>query len=442
MIKSILSKLRNKHFLALAGNGLLSVFGLVTIKIICASLSLPDLGIWFYFFMIQGLCDAVRNGFLGTATVKFYAGTEGHRSEEVLGSVWFLASCITGILLLLNVAALFYLPYSHIVELTITIKWLGLTYLSSLPFSVIFWILQADEDYTKILWLRMINSGSMILIFLTMIFLKKMTLENALFYNFLTNAITSIVGLIWGIGRLQTIRKLSATTVMELFHFGKFSLATSLSANLLRAADGFIIIGMIGPIANAIYQIPVKLMELVEIPLRSFVSTGMSSMAIANNNGDKGEVVHIFKKYSGMLTIAFIPLAVGGILFADLAILLLGGHKFDGTQAANLFRCFMLISLMYPIDRFNGVTLDIIHKPKINFYKVLIMLAVNVAADLVFIHIFGIYGIALGILSITLSGIFFGHYHLSKYLNYTIPAILRTGYTEIRLLLSRNRKQD
>ena len=439
MVKQLMSKLNNKHFLALLGNGVLAVFGIAIMSLLSHALSITDVGKWFFFLTLIGLCESIRNGFLGTATVKFYAGTEKERATTVLGSVWALALGLTAIVMLLNLAAVLLLPYTNNDEVILTIKWLGLTFLSSLPFSVIFWKLQADEDYMKILVLRMVNSGGMIICFITLMVLHKMTLEAAVLYNFLTNCLTSIVGIAWRQARVRTVFKRSRESMTELFHFGKFSLGSTLTSTMLRSTDTFIITGMLGPAALAVFAWPARLMEIVEIPLRSFVATGMSGMARAFNNDDIGHVSYIFKKYAGMLTIAFVPLVLLVLLLADVPINLLGGPKFQGTEAANIYRFFMLFSLMAPIDRFNGVTLDVIHKPKINFYKVLLMLGVNIVADYVGVLVLkNIYGAVLASFLTNFSGLLFGYFCLRRYVPYSISGIISTGYLELKDLIRNN----
>ncbi len=436
MARFSLSKLNNKHFLSLAGNGILAVFGVAQMSLLYHAMAKEVVGEWFFFLTLISLCDAVRNGFLNTATVKFYGGTEKERAAEVLGSVWFLATALTAIVLLLNAGAYIFIGKATSVELVLTVKWLGLTYLSSLPFSVIFWVLQADEKYGKILLLRLVNNGSTLLVFAVLMYLKQLTLENAVVYNFLTNCLTSIVGLIWKFDSLKNIAKRSNATVTEIYHFGKYSLATSLSSTLLRSVDAFIINFMLGPAVLAVYNLPVRLMEIVEIPLRSFVGTGMSSMAVAFNNKNMHHVTYILKKYAGMLTIVFIPLAVFASLFAGIAVELLGGAKYIGSEAANVYRLLMFTAILYPIDRFNGTTLDIIHKPKVNFYKVQVMLIVNIAADFIGISIFhNIYGIVFAVICTVFAGLIFGHIQLRKYVDYTIGGILSTGASELKMLL-------
>ncbi len=436
MPKLSLSSLNNKHFLSLAGNGILAVFGLLQMSLLYYSMSMAQVGEWFYFLNIISLCDAVRNGFLSTATVKFYAGTTGERAREVMGSVWFLAISLTLAVGLLNFGALFLLNYTNDLPVVMTIRWLGLTFLSSLPFSVVFWILQADEDYGKILILRFLNNGSTILAFGVLVVLHKMTLENAIMFNFITNCLTSLVAIFWRWNTITALARRSKTTMSELYHFGKFSLATSLSSSLFRTSDIFIIRMLLGPEAVAIYNIPSRLMEIVEIPLRSFVGTGMSTMAVAFNNKNMDHIKYILKKYAGMLTIAFIPAALFVFLFADVIVHLFASKKYIHSEAANVLRLLMVVALMYPLDRFNGITLDIIHKPKINFQKVIIMLSVNIVGDFIGMSLFhNLYGVVFAVFFATLSGLIFGYVNLKKYIDYTITGTMIMGYNEVIALL-------
>ncbi len=333
-----IADLNNKHFLALAGNAVIAVLGVVLVALPTHTLSKADVGTWFFFLMVVALGDAVRNGFLFTGTVKFYAGTTPERSREVLGSVWFLIMVLTGSLALIDAA---FMPFIHAIpnrELVVSIRWFGITFLSSMPFTVILWVLVAEEKYIKILWLRMVNSGSMIIYVTILVLLKKMSLEALLWCNFLTNCLTSVVGLLWGLGKVSTIFHRSRASILELAHFGKYSLGSNFTSKLLGSTDTFIINFMLGPAMLAVYSIPLKLMEIVEFPLRSFIGTGLSGMAIAYNNDNVPQATYIMKKYSGMLTMAFIPLTIGAVIFADVAIGVLGGPKYTGTEAANIFR--------------------------------------------------------------------------------------------------------
>lgn len=432
-----LSKFKNKHFLALVGNLVISGFSVLTIALLYRVLPKNDMGIWFFFLTVSGLADAIRNGFLTTATVKFYAGTTNEKGIEVLGSVWYLAIALTLGIALLSFVVLAFSSFIHSEQLLVVLKWLGITFISSLPFSVTFWILIAEEDYLKILGLRFINSGGMIGTIVILALLHKASLQNILLVNVATNVVTSAVALLLGYAKINTLQHKTKTLVHEITQFGKYSLSTNMSANLLSTVNTFLITFMLGPATLAIYNAPQRLMEIVEIPLRSFVGTGMSAMATAYNNNNMYHLVHVTKKYAGVLCFAFIPIIIIVLFGADYAVLLLGGGKYAGTEAANILRMLIVVSFLYPIDRFNGVTLDIIQQQKVNFYKVLVMLATNVPVTYFGILLLqNIWGAAIAIPLTTLAGLLFGYYHLRKHIDYTIGGIFKTGFVESRNLLN------
>ena len=449
MGKLKLSRFYNKHFLVLSGNGFNAVIGIATSFILFHFLPMNDTGMWYIVQSFVALCEASRYGFLATATVKFYAGTDAKRAATVLGSVWYIAILLTAIVLVANAGALFFLPLTTDKETILCIQWVGITYLSSLPADVIFWKLQAEERYGTMLWYRTVNSLSTILAFVALIVLHKMTLENALLWNFLTNILSSLIGIFCNMAGMKTIFSKTRECVMEIFHYGKYTFGTTSFSVLLGNADTWIINSLLGPAAVAIYNLSQRLLPIIELPLRSFTTTGMSEMAIAYNKNNMHQVTYIFKKYSGMLTIAFIPLTIGALIFSDIAINILGGAQYHGSIAPNLFRLFMVIALLYPIDRFNGLALDMTHKTKVNFYKVIIMLVVKVVVNFAGIYMFknitgiqfsGLYGIALSYFLVTLSAIVYGNYQLKKTLDYTIPGILSLGYSEMKTFISQNLK--
>ena len=433
------SRFNNKHFLALASNGVISVLAFVQMGIIYRKMDMDDVGAWVFFLGMLGIAESVRNGFLNTATIKFLAGTTKERAAEVMGSVWFLALTLTGLVVLADLGGIACIPLIKDKEIALTLRWLGITFISSLPYTLIFWVLMAEETYDKILWLRMVNSGSMLLAIIAAVIMHKMNLYTLLWINLLSNMLTNTAGFAMGMSRIGSLGKRSRSSILEIFHFGKFSLGTTFISNLLGNVDVMVLKFMLGPAAVAIYNIPIKFMQLVEIPLRSFVGTGMSGMAIAYNQNDKTRIKEILTKYSGMMAIAFIPMALVTFVVADWAIYLIGAAKYAPTAAANLFRVFMLCAVLSPIDRFNGATLDVIHKPDINFYKVILMLVVNVAADFVGITVLkNMYGVAIGSMLTVLSGAIFGYYILRKYIPYTITGIFSTGYKELAALVKKN----
>ncbi len=425
--------LKNKNFLALSGNVIISAFSLVTMSLLYRSLTKSDAGTWFFFLSIQSLAEAFRGGFLSTATVKFYAGTEKVRAESILGSVWVIALGITLTLVFASSIFWLFLPFIQNYQIIIVTKWIGLTYISSLPFTVPIWILMAEENYSKILWLRLVNNCSMLLIIVVLIILNKMTLNNMLILNIVTNLLTGVFCYFSKVLHLRTIIKYTKETLMELIHFGKYTVSSSISIIFFRTVNTFFITFFLGPSALAIYNLPGRLMTIIEIPLGSSLGTGMSSMASALNKKNKEEFLNIFKKYAGTLTFAILPIVVIVIIFADVAVSIIGGPKYIGSEAANILRLMIFFSLLFPIDRFNGVALDMLNLPQINLQKVILMLVVNIIACLLGFYIFkSLYGIAFFSPLTVLSGVIFGYFSLRKRLDYTLKDILVVGWIETK----------
>lgn len=148
------------------------------------------------------------------------------------------------------------------------------------------------------------------------------------------------------------------------------------------------------------------------------------------------------KKYTGLITVALVPVAVCGVLLADVAIYILGGAEYLHTEAANVFRLFLTFALLYPADRFLALTVDVINQPRINFIKVLVMLVVNVAANFLGIYIFGnIYGVALATLFPILIGVAVGYWALNRYQPFAFTSIYSYGWQEAKLAIAAARKK-
>ncbi len=437
MLSNIRQQISNKHFLSLAGNGIMSVLGMITIALLYHALPLAEIGAWVFFQSTFILADTLRSGFLTTAFIKFYSGASRQRSAEVAGSAWFVALCITGALLLLNVPALWVVTQFDDAGVILFCQWFGVAYLFTLPMFMASCVLQGDQRFDRLLYIRFINQGSFIVLVFACIFFGKASLQNILYSYLLSSLLTSVVAMATGWCRLPSFASKSKACILEIFHFGKYSVGTSLSANLFRSSDTFIINFMLGAPALAIYNIGQRLMEIVEIPLRSFAATGMPTLSAAYNSGNKKETIATMRKYIGLLTFSLVPAFAGAVLCADIAVALIGGGKYAHTEAANVLRIFMTFALLYPADRFFALTLDVIHKPKVNFYKVLVMLAGNIAADFAGIALFGnIYGVALATVVPILIGVVIGFRALQSYFPFTFFSVFSDGYKEVKWMIN------
>lgn len=434
----IFNKLSNKHFLSLAGNGAMAVLSVVTYAILYRLLPENDMGNWIFFQTIFALLDAVRTGFLQTAFIKFYSGASKERKTNVAGSTWYIAIVITLIFAVPNLPALFAFNNINDSGVLFFLQWYGITFILTCPFNVSFWILQAEERFDRILILRIINQGSFILCLIALYFFRHITIQSIIYYYLACSIFTSLIPIFLGWSRIATISKRTSASVKEIVRFGRYSMGTYLCSTIFKHSDSIIIKFMIGPAALAVFSLAQRLLEVIEIPIRSFLATAMPAMSVAFNKKDNAGVSHIMKKYTGTLTLLLVPIILCLLLSADVIVGIIGGQKYVHTEAANVFRIFMLSAILFPLDRFSGITLDIIHKPQLNLIKIILSLIINVVTDIIAIKVLGnIYGVAAASIITILFGVIFGYFTLNKYLPFNLNGVLKLGYEESKTLLTR-----
>lgn len=442
-INYLLNIVKSKYILSLTSNGLNAIIGMGTLSMLFRFLSQVDMGNWVFFLTVLLLVDTFRSGFLTTAFVKFYAGETEARKNEIVGSTWYIAGGITLFFVVLNIPAYFLSGYVKDESISLFLRFFSINYMLSLPFFVTNCILQGKQRYDRLLALNFTNQGSFLLLLVIVIFLKKININDVVYCYLAANFLSSTMALVRGWSGISMIKYKSKKGISDLYNFGKFSVGTNLSATMLSSVDSFMIKLFLGPGILAVYNAGVKLIQVVEIPLRSFAFTAMPTLSTHYNAGDKNKVLSVMQSYVGMLTIAMIPFCIIGFVFADWAVLILGGSKYVASQAPNILRIFLIMSLLYPAERFFALTLDVIHLPKINFIKVLLMLVVTVTTDFLAIHFTGnIYAVAAASVCVTLTGMFIGYYALCRnYQKFGIFKIYQTGYLQLMYLIKTNYKK-
>jgi O-antigen/teichoic acid export membrane protein len=88
-----------------------------------------------------------------------------------------------------------------------------------------------------------------------------------------------------------------------------------------------------------------------------------------------------------------------------------------------------------PLDRYTGVTLDVLNQPIKNFYKISVMLLIKVAGNLMVIYLIGeVWAVAVTSIVTFLAGVLLGIYYLKKSLDFSVKRLLVKGYSESKLV--------
>lgn len=430
LLKKLLGIAKSIHFQSLLGNGITAVFGLVILSILYRTLPVAATGKYALFMVTYGFVDTFRSGFLTSAFIKFYSGTQKGVAATITGSAWCLNLIVTVLLCLACFIVSLFSGYVTDEGWLFFLKYFLWLFLSALPFYMASLIAQGDKRFDRLLWIKVSNQVLYAALVLILAFTKKATLDSVLLAYIAAFATTSLFTIISGWANLGTIRYTSKATILALFNFGKFSLGTNLMANLFRVTDVFFV-NILGPAAIAIYYLGARLLQIIEIPLSSFVQSTMPVLSNLYNNDEKEEMMLTLKRTAGIVTMGLITIAFISVIFAEPVIQVIGGKKYIGTEAPNVFRLFMSVAIFYAADRFFAIGVDVIHKPNVNFYKVIIMLALNAAIDWICITYFKtVYSVVAGNIVPTAAAIIITYFPLNKFEPFNFWEIYTTGFKE------------
>jgi O-antigen/teichoic acid export membrane protein len=365
-----------------------AALGLLTFGLLARTLSKTDFGVFSIFLAFQTVFEMLRNGLVGKPLIKFAAESDDEvLTKNIIGSSWrfgLRSSLLVGLLFTLIFLGIFgisgdrdFLLYSY--------YFLPIA-LISLPSNMATWVLNARLRFDKMIWIR----TSMQIVYITGVFYAYVNDYgnlNFIFLIYLTaNILPSVISLLAGWDGLAYIKVATKEKSKELYLYGRYTMGTLIGGTLLRSSDDFLIRFFLGPEAVAIYQIPQRLVNLIDIPLRALVSFSFPVLARANKSGDHSKFRKEFELSTGFAFVVLFPAALGTFIFADSLVVLLGGAEY--AESAILLRIFSFFMAFTALDRYSGVGLDVLNRPKVNMNKVIIMLVINIAGDLLALYVF------------------------------------------------------
>lgn len=435
MIPKLKKLLYEKNILSLTTNIAGAFLGLISFMLLIRGLDKKIFGDWILYLTLATFFDLLRFGLTSTALVKFSSGDDESKNKIYLGTSYKI-----GLIIVIAIAALLFPAYLAISNSNWQINDGYKLFITFYPILALFnlsWnnsasYFQAKQKFKNILFLRLCSSGSFVIFLIINNLLLHFELTAIIIAHLAANLLPSILVFLKKWDGLMYIKKATRESTREMLNFGKYSMGTLVGSSLLKSADTFIIgfSPVLGSVGVAQYAIPLKLIDLLGIPLRSFTITAYPKMSKSSWKKDFENVKKIFYGYSSVITMLFIPIAALGFIFAKPLILFLGGNEYKDALPllVTIFRIFTLYSILLPIDRFTGVALDSINKPKLNFNKVILMATANIIGDLVAVFIFkSLEAVAMVTVFFTIIGIVTGYYFLHKELKLNLNSFITEG---------------
>lgn len=417
-VKNLLKNSSNLH--SLIGNVVYAAFSMLLFLVLARYIDKELYGRWVIFMTALGLLDMFRVGLAGTGAIRYISVSTGKEQEYTIGTSYNLNIVITIAVSLMFVPAYFlakpvavdsyYLP---------VLLFYPICSLASLPHMQATNYSQGLMDFRRVMIIRS-AVGFFNLLFIGMyILLANETLSGLILMFGLSDLVVSLFTILKRWDGLQYIKHLKRLQLKQLVRFGKYSTATSIGSSLLRSSDTFIISlsAVMGAQAVAIYAIPMKFIEMIEIPLRSFAATAFPKLSAAFH-AKSDQFKSGFNSYLAYSVFFLIPVVLLLPFTSDWILRFFGGDQYIDSldTQKNILMIITFYILLLPFDRFIGVGLMAIDKPELNFYKLLVMLVLNIGFNLIAVFVFqSLELVALATIIFTAAGIITGWTLLSRH---------------------------
>jgi O-antigen/teichoic acid export membrane protein len=441
VIKKVLCE---KNMSALISNVSVAATGLASFMLLARQLDKEAFGDWVLYVALASFINLLRFGLTKTSAVRLLSGAGPEDQNVIMGTSFRVNLWLLGAIGLVCWPLAIWVSQSDIVlsnGYVLFLNWYPVLALLNMNWSNATSLFQARQQFRLMMYVRLAVTGTFV-IFLVL---------NGLFFHWglmeivYANLICNLIASLWtAIAKWDGMTYLGSATKSiqkELIDFGKFSMGTLVGSSLLKSADTFIIglSPIMGSTAVALYAIPLKLTDLLGIPLRSFTMTAYPRMAKRYKDDDMEGVRNTFYGYTGAVSLLFIPVAVLCFILAEPLVLFLGGSNYADSlpQLTLIFRIFTFYTLLLPIDRFSGVALDSINRPKVNLQKVIVMTIANVVIDLIAVFVFkSLEVVAIGTILFTIIGIGIGMRELKRELQINAAHIWTEGISVFKNLKS------
>jgi O-antigen/teichoic acid export membrane protein len=421
--------LNGKHGQSFVGQIVSAGIAVLSFMVLARSFSKIDFGQWILYLSLLTFFDMIKAGMVQSAFIKYASGSSGKGFNRLQGSSWFLNIVVTSLVSCVCLI-IYFLDFFEAPGIVNFVLFYPLYGFVSMPFQYFLWNSQIKLKFNYLAFGRIVNVSLFLLVSIFSVFFE-VSIQELVIFHLLVFVICSVVALIIKGTGVRNIVLADVPTIKKYWNFGRYHSLAFLGSNLLKSSDTFIIGGLLGPIYIAIYAIPLRLVEIIELPLRASTSVAFPVFSNHDNNKDRISLKTTLEKYLGVLTLLYIPFMTVLFIFSDYLVLLIGGEKYADTGV--IFRLFVIYGLFLPFDRFTGVVLDAMGYPRLNFYKVALMASVNIIGDVIVLYFFrSIEMVALVTIVNVLFGAIVGFYLVKKKLNITVLSIYSLGLASIK----------
>jgi len=389
-------------------------FGFAGFFILVRSLDKVDYGVWVLFMSTITIFEAIRSGLIQTALIRYLAANDPEHHPSIISASLLLSGLVTAFCVALS---LLFSP--SLARLWDSPQLVGLFLVYNLGFilsgllNLFNWLEQATFRFKGIFLTGLVRQVIFFLFVGVCYALDyRIQLIELVWVQVISIAAATLLAYSYVRPQLRFTRARTGEWVKKLFGYGKYGFGTSVSSLLSGTLDQMMLGALLSPAASGAFNIAVRITNLIDIPTNAMAVIVFPQSARRMAEEGKEAIKYLYEKSVGTTLAILLPGVVFLYFFADWAINLIAGERYD--DSIPLLKITLLYCLLIPYGRQFGTILDSIGKTKVTFYVVLFTTLVNLGLNFIMIKQMGVLGAAYATLISNIVGFIIAQVLLKK----------------------------
>jgi len=374
------------------------LLGFASIYFLVRMLPPAEVGVWVLFTSVGGILETLRIGFIRIPFISMLVvAKEDERTKIIQGSLVLhvLLTCLV-VIILVSCAGLL-AKFWHVENLEQLFYIYGLNSFILIVFLHFEYFLQSNLEFKAIFTTNFVR----LFLFLAYIFGYYVmggspSLTELAIVQLCATAVASFFSYQLVKGKIPGFQfnLVDSKILKKLFHLGKYTFGTNISAILIRNTDSWMIGRMISSAGVAMYNPALRISNIVEVPTMAIANVVFPQ--VGNKMAESGieGVQSLYYKSVGLILAIMLPVVIPIYFLADFIILIIFGN--DYMEAVPILQVTIFYTMLMPFSRQFGTIMDALHMPKLNFYLSLLMAVLNIVLNYFLLHAFGVIGAAYG----------------------------------------------
>ncbi len=389
-------------------------FGFAGFFILVRSLDKVDYGVWVLFMSTITIFEAIRNGLIQTALIRYLAANEPEKHPSIITASLLLSGIVTAVCVTISLvfapslARLWDSP--QLVNLFLVYN---LGFILSGLLNLFNWLEQATFRFKGIFITGLVRQIIFFMFVGGCYFLDyPIQLIELVWVQVISIAVATGVAYSYVRPQLKFTLAHTRDWMGKLFGYGKYGFGTSVSSLLSGTLDQMMLGALLSPAASGAFNIAVRITNLIDIPTNAMAVIVFPQSARRMAEEGKGAIKYLYEKSVGTTLAILLPGVIFLYFFADWTIGLIAGERY--ADSIPLLKITLLYCLLIPYGRQFGTILDSIGKTKITFYVVLFTTLTNLGLNFILIKQMGVLGAAYATLISNIVGFIIAQVLLKK----------------------------